>query len=64
MGRAAVLALAIAAMATLAGCIAPLPCVNAGPLGSAAYQACMQADYAQAMREMDYTASLQLRNRQ
>ena len=61
MGRTAVLA--IASFGILAGCGSPLlprPCLNAGQPGSAAYQACMQADYARAMQQMDYEAWLDL----
>jgi hypothetical protein len=60
MGRAAVLA--IAAIMPLAGCtpLASNRCLSAGQPGSAAYQSCMQADYADAMQEMDYRAWLEL----
>ena len=60
MGRAVVLA--VAAIVPLAGCgaLLPMPCVSAGPRSSVAYQACMQADYARAMQEMDYKAWLDL----
>lgn len=61
MEKAAVLA--IAAIMPLAGCAGLLGsnrCLGVGQQGSAAYQACMQADYARAMQEMDYRAWLEL----
>jgi hypothetical protein len=60
IGLVAVLAL------LLVGCAGPLVapaaarCQGAGPPGSAAYQACMQAEYARAMQRLDYQAWLEL----
>jgi hypothetical protein len=57
-----VTALGLAAMLPLAGCGSLLGnrCTSAGQPGSAAYQSCMQAEYAREMQEMDYKAWLDL----
>ena len=60
------LALILTAALLLSGCAASLAspeasrCLSAGPQASAAYQACMQAEYARAMQQMDYQAWLEL----